>query len=133
MANELGYIVAFDGVTLTTDANIEGTIGNTDEVNSKIEKLDNGTVINFDGTQDASVSPGTASVFVKIYANVATRYNAIAAKKKAHGIVTKEKISGGYETCNGILEDVLIRGVAGDHRGLILELRFNFDSFWVTV
>lgn len=132
MAGELGYISSFDGLDLiSTYGTPKSVIGNTDEVNVHIVKLDNGTVINYDGILDASFSPGSGEQTLGLHTTAVAAYGLMQAKKSLRGLVTKTKLAGGTETCTGVLEDVVLKSIdAPNGAALHVTLYFNFETSW---
>lgn len=133
MTDFLGYISAFDGLTLVDGSakKAKNLIGITNTVNNSLYTLPNGTVVNYEGTADSVTSPGSATQNITIKTSAAAFYNSLSAKIGNRGTVTRTNVTTGTQTCTGILVDVKILDESVWPKGfLMLALTFNFETNW---
>ena len=138
MADVLGYISIFDTLQIvgSTAKAVEKslTMGGV-TANVKIVKLPNGTVINYDGTSDASISYGPFEQEIGVYSSAVALYNSINAKLGNRGSATKTSMTGAnYTNAGVVLERVEIVSIdAPTADAMTLKLYFETDQAWVVV
>lgn len=134
----IGYISAFDGLTLvngTTPAATLAAINHVDDtavVINRFVTLPNGTVLNLDGTEDADTSPGKATQIIRSSQSAFIFYNSVKSKKGVRGTITKTLLLFGSQTCTGVLMDVrIVEPFTSAEDRVELELDFQFETEWV--
>jgi len=107
--SELGYLTAFDGLTLIDHSTKTGRtpLSNAATVNLPIYVLPNGTKAYYNGTTDATLTPGRMTQGLLCTASGRTFYNQIVAKLGNYGVLTLTKANGGTATANAILLAVI--------------------------
>ena len=140
MADNLGYIWKFDTLEIvgsTAKANEKSVTHGGVMANVKIVKLPNGTVINYDGTADASTSYGPFEQEIAVYSSAVTLYNSLKAKLGNRGIAIKKDYPDGttqYTNAGAVLDRVEIVSVdAPKADAMHLKLYFYTDKIWEIV
>lgn len=136
---QLGYISAFDGVTLSDGSarKPQTPVGDTAIVQSKMYVLPNGTKINYNGTGDDNTTPGGVKVRHVIKSTsggdtAITRYNAITGKKGNRGTLTKTIFgTSTTQTCTAVLTDVQVMANSLPQKNILfLDLTFECETDW---
>lgn len=130
----LGYLSAFDGITLvnrTTRFDM-GWVTAAAQVLTRTERLPNGTIINYDGNTDSIVVPGNLSPQEIYVSEGAESFFASLVAKLGHvGTLTLTKKAGGTVTTTAILtavKDTTPRLIQGD--ALRITVQFTVIDAW---
>ena len=133
----LGYVTAFDGITVHSGSTLKSltAIGSTNTVQEKMFTLPNGTKVNYDGTTDTNVTPGSIKVDFWFTSSAYSTYDGLQAKKGNRGTLTKTKfstVSPGTEICTAVLMNIDInQEKSRPKKGkLYVTMEFELETDW---
>ena len=111
MAGDLGYLSAFDGLTIANTTTMKAVLGqepaaDTKDAIDRMQKLANGTIVDYDGTATSSFNYGEVTQVVIVTASAVTHFNTAQLKRGVYGTLTKTLFAGGTETCNARCIDI---------------------------
>ena len=111
MAGDIGYLTIFDGLTIANTTTRKAVIGqepvaDTKEVIDRMQKLANGTIVDYDGTATSSFNYAEVTQVVMVTSGAVAYFNTAQLKRGVYGTLTKTLFAGGTETCNARCIDI---------------------------
>lgn len=106
--NLIGYLTAFDGTTLINHSTLcaISVAQQASIVALRTYVLPNGTIVNYDGTSDAALTPGQISQEIMATSGGIALHDALAAKIGNYGTLTLTQLATGTVTANAILTSI---------------------------
>ena len=129
MANTVGYLTAFDGVTLLNHSTLKATnnVSNTSTVLLRTHVLPSGFKVYYPAAADSPVTPGKATQDIYCVSGGEALYGALTPKLGHIGTLTLTKLATGTLTCSAVLEAVDNITQRSIHGTGYMQIRVTFE------